>query len=267
VKNFIKTDGSCDDNKLEACNDKERCMQIKKTRNSIIWLAVAIVASAYFLLIPNANQIKELSKEVSPTASLYSNPKVLDGNLTLIDDNHKAITLSEVANNKWSLLYFGYTSCPDVCPIDLAILNQTVEKMSQAEKLQIVFVSVDPARDVGKLKEFVGRFNTGFVGLSAKDEDLTRLTKALGVYHEIAQTKQRASQDHSNHTSKDNHNEMAMNNMHGHSNHEKKNDYLVDHTASYLLLNPSLELKGLLTNPHHASKMAPALDLIIETLD
>jgi hypothetical protein len=48
----------------------------------------------------------------------------------------------------------------------------------------------------------------------------------------------------------------------------KKNvKYLINHTASYLLLNPNLELIGLLTNPHLAPKMAKALDLIIETLD
>lgn len=244
----------------------DNCDQIKKTRNTIVGLGLGAVVLMYFLLVPGANQLKDLQKQVSPTVSLYSNSKVLDGNLPLIDDHHKAISLSEVVNNKWSLLYFGYTSCPDVCPIDLAILNQTIEKMSQAEKLQIVFVSVDPTRDVGKLKEFVGRFNADFVGLSAKDEDLTRLTKTLGVYHEIAQTKQRASQDHSNHAPKTDNKEMAMN-MEGHSNPMPKTDYLVDHTASYLLLNPSLELVGLLTNPHYASKMAPALDLIIETLD
>ena len=47
----------------------------------------------------------------------------------------------------------------------------------------------------------------------------------------------------------------------------KKDNYLVNHTASYLLLNPNLELTGLLTNPHNAKKMAVALDLIIEALD
>lgn len=240
--------------------------QTKKTRNTIIGLGVGIIVLAYFLLVPNANQLKNLQKQVSPTASLYSSPKILDGNLTLINDNHKAIALSEVVNNKWSLLYFGYTSCPDVCPTDLAILNQTIRKMDQAEKLQVVFISVDPSRDIGKLKEFVGRFNADFVGLSAKDEDLTKLTKTLGVYHEIAQTKQRASQDHSNHSPKSDNKKMTMN-MKGHSNHSPKSDYLVDHTASYLLLNPNLELVGLLTNPHSAKKMAPALDLILKTLD
>ena len=244
----------------------DNCGQIKKTRNTIIGFGVGMLILAYLLLIPSADQLKDLQKQVSPTASLYSNPKVLDGALSLIDDDHKKVVLSEMANNKWSLLYFGYTSCPDVCPTDLAILNQTIGKMNQADKLQIVFVSVDPARDIGKLKEFVGRFNTDFVGLSAKDEDLTRLTKAMGIYHEIAQTKQRASQDHSNHVSTADNKEMAMN-MKDHSNHVSKADYLVNHTASYLLLNPNIELVGLLTNPHDASKMAPALDLIIEALD
>jgi len=243
-----------------------RCGQIKKTRNTIIGLGVGIIVLTYFLLIPGANQLKSLQKQVSTTVSLYSNPKVLDGKLLLIDDNRKKVTLSEAINKKWSLLYFGYTSCPDVCPIDLAILNQTIEGMDQAEKLQIVFISVDPGRDIGKLKEFVGRFNTGFIGLSALDENLTKLTKTLGVYHEIAKTKQRASQDHSNHTPKPDNSKMTMN-MGENPSHIHKADYLVNHTASYLLLNPNLELIGLLTNPHNAKKMAPALDLILETLD
>jgi len=239
--------------------------QIKKTRNTIIGLGLGIVVLVYFLLAPNANQLEDLRKQVSPTVSLYPNSKVLDGNLPLIDDHHKTITLSEVVNNKWSLLYFGYTSCPDVCPIDLAILNQTVKKMNQAERLQVVFISVDPARDVGKLKEFVGRFNTDFVGLSAKDKDLTKLTKVLGVYHEIAQTKERASQDHSQHSVKNSDVKMVM--PMKEMKVAKKDNYLVNHTASYLLINPKLELTGLLTNPHQAKKMASALDLIIETLD
>jgi len=242
------------------------CDQIKKTRNTIIGLGIGIVILTYFLLVPSANQLKDLQKQVSSTVSLYSNPKVLDGNLMLIDDNHNKVALSEAIHKKWSLLYFGYTSCPDVCPIDLAILNQTIERMGQAEKLQIIFISVDPDRDIGKLKEFVGRFNADFIGLSAIDENLTKLTKTLGVYHEIAKTKQRASQDHSNHASKPDSSKMTMNKGEG-SSHTHRTDYLVNHTASYLLLSPNLELVGLLTNPHNVEKMAPALDLILETLD
>jgi len=77
VKKFIETNHSCDDEQFEACTGEGRCVQIKKTRNSIVWVGVAIMALAYFLLIPGANQIKELSNELTllllctPTQNLY----------------------------------------------------------------------------------------------------------------------------------------------------------------------------------------------------
>ncbi|MEO1940439.1 MAG: SCO family protein [Candidatus Thioglobus sp.] len=250
MKNSIETDNSSDN---ETCASDGKCVQIKKTRNSIIWLAAVIVILAYFLLIPGANQIKELSKEVNPTASLYSNPKSIQGKFPLINDKRNIVMLSDVAKDKWSILYFGYASCPDVCPTDLATLNQTLGMMKHADKLQVIFVSVDPKRDVGNLNAFTGRFNTGFIGLSAEESVLRNMTKTLGVYHEVEKTKQRAlTEDHNKHKDMS----MVMN-----------DNYLINHTASYLLLNPNLELTGLLTNPHHAPKMAKALDLIIETLD
>ena len=250
MKNSSETDHSSDN---EACASDGKCVQIKKTRNSIIWLAAVIVVLAYFLLIPGANQIKELSKEVNPTASLYSNPKSIQGKFPLINDNRNIVMLSDVAKDKWSILYFGYASCPDVCPTDLATLNQTLGMMKHADKLQVIFVSVDPKRDVGNLNAFTGRFNAGFIGLSAEESVLKNMTKTLGVYHEVEKTKQRALTEDQN-----KHKDMSM---------VMNNNYLINHTASYLLLNPNLELTGLLTNPHHAPKMAKALDLIIETLD
>ncbi|MDB2589668.1 SCO family protein [Candidatus Thioglobus sp.] len=243
-----------------------------KTRNTSIalTLGLGLIVTVYFLLMPGADQFNELKKQVVPTVSLYSNPKALDVNLELLNDS-KSLKLSEVVNNKWSILYFGYTSCPDVCPTDLAVLNQTIRNMNLADKLQVIFISVDPARDIGKLQNFVERFNADFIGLSAKDAELRKLTKALGIYHEVAQTKQRAAQDHSSHEPKEGKMKMSMpsEKSHDHSMEvaQPANNYLIDHTASYLLLNPDLELIGLLTNPHNASKMAPALDLIIETLD
>ena len=244
-----------------------------KVRNTSITLTLGLgfIVIVYFLLMPtSAAKFNELKKQVVPTVSLYSNPKALDVNLELLNDS-KSLKLSDVVDNKWSILYFGYTSCPDVCPTDLAVLNQTIRNMDLADKLQVIFISVDPARDIGKLQNFVERFNADFIGLSAKDAELRKLTKALGIYHEVAQTKQRAAQDHSTHKPKEEKMKMTMpsEKSHNHSMEVVKpaDNYLIDHTASYLLLNPDLELIGLLTNPHNASKMAPALDLIIETLD
>ncbi len=261
MKNFIENDHACDEQQFETCTGKGRCVQIKKTRNSIMWLGVVMIVAAYLLLIPGANKIKELSKQVSPAASLYSNPKSLQGKFELINDKHSAVSLSKVAKDKWLILYFGYASCPDICPTDLATLNQTLGIMEHANKLQVVFISVDPKRDMGNLDAFTKRFNASFVGLSAEDEVLTNMTKALGIYHNVEKIKQKAlAEDHSKH--------KKMTKKHdGHKDTKTNQKYLINHTASYLLLNPDLELTGLLTNPHHASKMAKALDLIIETLD
>ncbi len=250
MKNFIEQEHSCSDEQFEACTGKNNCGQIRKTRNSFILLGVGMLAAAYLLLIPQASQLRELQSQVKPTISLYSNPKSLEGRFSLINDDNQITSLGNITKGKWAILYFGYTSCPDVCPTDLATLSQTLGLMKHSDKLQVVFVSVDPKRDVGNLASFTSKFNAKFIGLSAKEDVLAKMTKALGVYHEVAQIKQRSAKDHSKHKA------MKMN-----------ENYLINHTASYLLLSPELELTGLLTNPHRATKMSAALDMVIEKLD
>ena len=251
--------------KSSNCTEGNNCVQVKKARNTIVWLGLGIVALVYYLFVPSANQLQDLKEQVYPTMSLYSSPKSLQGKFTLIDDNRNTTSLSDAATGKWSILYFGYTTCPDVCPTDLATLNQTLGMMQQADKLQVIFISVDPNRDIGKLGAFVKQFNTSFIGLSAENEALSKLTKTLGIYHEIAKIKERVSQNHAQNSVERGDEKMVipMKEM----KVAKESNYLVNHTASYLLLNPKLELTGLLTNPHRAPEMAKALDLIIKTLD
>ena len=175
---------------------------------------------------------------------------------------------SDVANGKWALLYFGYTSCPDVCPIDLSKINQASQLMENSDKLQVVFVSVDPDRDLGNLDNFAKAFNSSFKGLTAKQDELISISKTLGVYHEVVQSQETAQEDHSNHNHShddDSHDSHKM------ASDEKPSSikvahYDVDHTSSYLLFNPELELVALLTNPHEPAPMAEALDKIIEAL-
>ncbi len=244
---FERPTSVCTDD-VNAKNNADNIMTTNQKTSLLILLVLSALVATYFLLNDNTKQLQALKKQVAPTISLYPISKPL-ADLPLIDDQRNIVSLSLATNNKWSILYFGYTSCPDVCPIDLAILNQTLGLMKQAGQVQVIFVSVDPQRDIGKLADFATHFNKSFIGLSAKDNVLTQLTKSLGVYHEVAQTKQKAAVDHA----KMDHSKM-------------NNNYLIDHTASYLLLNPQLELTGLLTNPHKAGKMANALDLIIEKL-
>ena len=217
----------------------------------------SILLSAFFLIFfvltaliyfggqPNINELK---KSIAPTASLYPEAKSLSDKLNFINDKSEDVHLSELTKDKWALLYFGYTSCPDICPIDLSKINLTYQMMDNKNKLQVVFVSVDPNRDIGKLDNFANAFNSSFVGLTAQQDELVSISKALGVYHEVVASQKLAKEDHTSHDD------------HSHSHYD------IDHTGSYLLFNPKLELTALLTSPHEPAPMAKAIDKIIEAL-
>ena len=243
------------------------------TKNTQIYLLIliAIISAAAFLLLGGKPNMDELKKSVAPAASLYPEAKSVSEKLNFIDDASNKTHLSDAANGKWALLYFGYTSCPDVCPIDLSKINQAVQLMENSDQLQVVFVSVDPDRDLGNLDNFAKAFNQSFKGLTAKQDELMSISRTLGVYHEVVQSQQTAQEDHSNHNhshgdpdddSHDSH-KMAADKE---SSSKKVAHYDVDHTSSYLLLNTELELVALLTNPHEPGPMAKALDKIIEAL-
>ena len=216
---------------------------------SLVFLTV--IAIAGFLYFGGQQDIEGLKKSVAPTASLYPEAKSFSEKLNFINDQSESLNLSEVSKGKWVLIYFGYASCPDVCPIDLSKINLSFEMMENKDKLQVVFVSVDPARDIGALDQFAGTFNSSFLGLTAHDYELETISKSLGVYHQVVESRKLAQSDHSSHEDQ----EAAS--------HEH---YDVDHTTSFLLFNPDLKLTALLTSPHEPKPMAEALDKIIGTL-
>jgi len=81
------------------------------------------------------------------------------------------------------VLEFGYTSCADVCPVSLALLKQAREKLGAlGDKLQVVFVTVDPRRDTApKLKAYLEQFDKSFVGLTGTEEQMAAIRKAYGI--------------------------------------------------------------------------------------
>ena len=224
---------------------------MKKINQFISLALVLLFAIAGALYFGGQENIEELKKSVAPTASLYPEAKSFSEKLNFINDQSESLNLSEISQGKWVLMYFGYTSCPDVCPIDLSKINLSFQTMENKDKLQVIFISVDPARDIGSLDQFASAFNSSFLGLTAHNHELETISKSLGVYHEVVESQKLAQSDHSSHE----HQEAGS--------HEH---YDVDHTASFLLFNPDLKLTALLTSPHEPKPMAEALDKIIETL-
>ena len=95
---------------------------------------------------------------------------------------------NEDLEGRFSLMFFGFTNCPDVCPITLQILAATLDRLRSesgetAGRLpDVVFVSVDPYRDPpDRIRDYVANFDETFVGVTASDEALAPLLTALGV--------------------------------------------------------------------------------------
>lgn len=234
---------------------------MKKTTQIYLLLLVAVISAAVFFFMGGKPSMEELKKSVAPAASLYPEAKSVSEKLGFINDDSQDIHLSELTEGKWSLLYFGYTSCPDVCPMDLSKISQSYQLMQHSDKLQVVFVSVDPMRDIGNLDNFASTFNSSFLGLTARQDEMMSISKTLGVYHEVVQSQKLAQEDHSNHG--EHSHEVGGDKEHGST---EMAHYDLDHTSSYLLFNPNLELTALLTSPHEVVPMAEALDKIIGTL-
>jgi len=87
---------------------------------------------------------------------------------------------------KVAIVFFGYTHCPEVCPTTLADLSQLMRKLgSDAAKVQVIFITLDPERDTPKkLGEFVPFFDPSFLGLSGDAEATAKAAKSFGVNYE-----------------------------------------------------------------------------------
>lgn len=236
-------------------------MQNRKILISAIIFTIVLIS--YFGFFNQPKTIEKLKKEVAPTASLYEAPKDVYNVLNFINDYDNRIHLSEVSKNKWPLLYFGYTNCPHICPLDLQKLNTTSKKMITKDSLQVIFISIDPKRDIGHSDNFAKKFNDNFIGLNMPVDEIYKIGKLLGIYHQIIQTQQEANASREDHDESHNSMDNAMNENHDSS--ETKH-YDMNHTTSYLLLNPNLELVAILSNPHNPEDMAKTLDNIIQNL-
>ena len=117
-------------------------------------------------------------------------PAMPAAEISLTDQNGQPFRLAD-HRGKVVLLFFGYTYCPDVCPATLAELRaaRTLLKPEDAARVQVVFITVDPARDTAaSIQEYVSRFDPTFLGLSGTEAELSAVWQAYGVFREIEQS-------------------------------------------------------------------------------
>jgi len=107
----------------------------------------------------------------------------IGGPFTLTDQNGATRTDKDF-HGRWTLVYFGYTRCPDVCPLTLEMIGDTLTRLGpKANKITPVFITVDPARDTPPvLKQYVAAFGKSFVGLTGTQQQIDRVAKEYRVY-------------------------------------------------------------------------------------
>lgn len=141
-----------------------------------LWLGISILA----LLVTTATVMFITRKQSFHGAVIE--PAVPAAEINLTDDNGRPFRLSNY-RGKAVLLYFGYTNCPNDCPLTMAHLKLALELLgTRARDVQVVMVSTDPARDTPEaMKAFLGKFNPNFLGLPGTPDELAKAWKDYGV--------------------------------------------------------------------------------------
>ena len=199
-------------------------------RNSIVAVLLAVaLASGVFVATRLQQQPVELR-----AALVLPAPTPLP-EFTLLDQFGGEVNRATF-RDQWSLVFFGFTHCPDICPITLQVLASARDSLRAAGQQplpRIVLISVDPERDTPELMgKYVNHFGDGNLGVTGNLDELTRLTSALGIYF------QKQPDDAEN--------------------------YAVDHTAAVLLVDPEGSFHALFSGPHLAENFVHDLPIILE---
>ncbi|MCW8930705.1 MAG: SCO family protein [Gammaproteobacteria bacterium] len=108
--------------------------------------------------------------------------KSVGGDFQLTDQNNQAFDLKQL-RGKVVMIFFGYTSCPEVCPTELSKMVSTLKELGEdSNQVQAVFISVDPERDsVSKINEYLNAFQSNLIGLTGTKNEIDQVTKQYQV--------------------------------------------------------------------------------------
>lgn len=193
----------------------------------IVVIAVAAMAAGIWLSARLGGPSQPPSLQAG---TLLTPPKELPA-FQLQDQEGRAVN-PERLEDQWTLLFFGYTHCPDICPNTMSVLNMAVQALPEPvrKRTQVVLVSVDPERDTTEqLGQYVAYFNPSFLGVRGDREQLDLLTRALGI-------------------------------LYVHNAPDEHGNYAVDHSAAVLLLDPKARWTAIFSRlPHDPEAIAADL--------
>lgn len=197
-------------------------------------LILAVVGT--LLLLPTFFFGGEPEKPVLPEGLegvFIDSPAVALPSFSLIDHNNKPFT-NEALLGKWSLVFFGFTNCPEVCPTSLSVLEKLYRQKDFPKDTQVLFVSLDPKRDTpAVLKDFVGYFHDDFIAATGEKKELDKFQEPLGV-------------------------------IYGFEGDTATEDYNVTHFAAIHVIDPAGKQRAYILPPHTDEQVSQAYRLIYD---
>lgn len=191
----------------------------------VVVLISALVGIVYLALLPDKTG---QSAPVELSEILLPDSRPVEP-FSLVDSQDEAFDLSRL-RDKWTLIFFGYTHCPDICPTTLTTLRSMAKELQQRPDYyadtQFVFVSVDPRRDTtAHLKQYVEYFHPDFLAATGEKTEIDKLAGQLGAVYIF-------------------------------EGDTGSDDYLVNHSASIMVLDPRAHWVARFNPPHKGSKLA-----------
>eukprot|EP00252_Welwitschia_mirabilis_P011437 TRINITY_DN25699_c0_g1_i1.p1 TRINITY_DN25699_c0_g1~~TRINITY_DN25699_c0_g1_i1.p1 ORF type:complete len:328 (+),score=59.47 TRINITY_DN25699_c0_g1_i1:116-1099(+) len=180
---------------------------------SLVFLLITGAGLLVFFDREKKRRIEEIQARVTEAKGGESVGKAaIGGPFNLLNDEGKPVTEQDF-KGKWTLIYFGFTHCPDICPDELQKMVSAIDKIKEKASLEVVpvFISVDPERDtVEQVHEYVQEFHPNLIGLTGNKDDIRQVAREFRVYYMKTEE-------------------------------EDDSDYLVDHSIIVYLMDPEFE--------------------------
>ena len=169
-------------------------------RRSILLFAGACIAIAAALATVTVVVVSGRERANAFGEGTATGQPSVGGPFQLVNQDGQTVDQT-LLNGKWSLVFFGFTYCPDFCPTTLTVLEATRNRLGgTADDLQIVFITVDPARDTPQaLKDYLSSdgFPPGVIGLTGSDEQIAAAARAYRAFYEKVGEDQDYTMNHS----------------------------------------------------------------------
>ena len=205
----------------------------ESTQSGVRWTVFGVLLFMLVVVVSFIHRVGEprvmsLAETRANGLFLFDNPR--DPGAFSLTDHHGTPLTRDALTNRWTLIFFGFTHCPDICPTTLAELAELKAQLvdTEAKDLKVVMLTVDPARDTpARLADYVPYFHPDFLGVTGEFADILSVAQRLNApFRKVS---------------------------------EPNGGYQMEHSANVMLMNPRGDYHGFFRAPLDIPKMRVTL--------